>query len=113
MTRPPERCAWCGEVFEARSDGDRTQRFCSTACRRSRRRRPALGGCRSRRRPIAPGSAQERPKELQRFGDEVHAIAAEIGIAMHPNKSGAVAVSSGARHSRERCASPLCVGESQ
>ena len=30
---------------------------------------------------------------------------------MHPNKSRAVAVSSGARHSRERCASPLCVGE--
>jgi hypothetical protein len=65
---------------------------------RSRRRRPALGGGRSRRWPIDPGSAQERPKELQRFGDEVPAIAAEIGIAIYPNNSRAVAVTSSARH---------------
>jgi hypothetical protein len=35
MTRPPERCAWCDEVFAARSDGGRAQRFCSIACRRA------------------------------------------------------------------------------
>jgi hypothetical protein len=90
MTPPPGCCAWCGEVFEVRSDGGRAQRFCSIVCRR------ALD---------AAGSAQERPKELQRFGEEVHAIAAETGIAIYPNKSRAVAVASSARHPRKRCAS--------
>jgi hypothetical protein len=32
---PPDACLWCGEAFQARTNGGTTQRFCKTAHRRA------------------------------------------------------------------------------